>query len=219
MTVQELYYELHLLVNKNNEDVKINIEKLHFVTIFNRELDKWLNESLILNNNSSKITYLQELLIPNEKLELLEDRKEYSSYTLPNNFFSVATVYAICKNEICSKNIFAYEINPKEKNVFLQDEFSKPSFEWEESIFTISQNKLFFYKENFKILDCIISYYSNDFKIDIEGYINLQDKPSENINCKLSDFYQREILNRVALEISRQFEDINKFQLSKTRIN
>lgn len=218
MTVQELYYELHLLVNKNNEDVKINIEKLHFVTIFNRELDKWLNETLLLDDSSLKISYLQELLISNINLEVSEIQKEFTSYILPNDLFNIASVNGKCKNFTCEKNVFAYEINPKEKNVFLQDEYSKPSFEWEESIFTISQNKLYFYKNEFDIIGCQISYYSNDFKIDIEGYVNLENNVSENKDCVLSDYLQREILNRVALEISRQFEDVNKFQLSKTRV-
>ena len=75
MTVQELYYEFHLLINKNNEDVKINIEKLHFVTIFNRELDRWLSETLNSLDNSLKVAYLQELLISNKPLEIIEKNK------------------------------------------------------------------------------------------------------------------------------------------------
>jgi hypothetical protein len=61
MTSEELYYEFHLLVNKNNSQQNINIEKPHFVQLYNREQERWVGSVLKTGNNSNQINDLQEL--------------------------------------------------------------------------------------------------------------------------------------------------------------
>lgn len=218
MKAEELYYELHLLINKNNNNRNINIEKPHFVTLFNREYDKWLYDVLNKKNNDSSINDLQELLVTGLPLKPLQITPNYNIYELPDNFFNLSEVRIKAVKENITKTLFVYNIHPKELNVYLQDEFSKPSFEWEESICVLSENNLIVYKEDFEIEEMFLSYYKNSQTIDLSGYTKLDGTMSVNRNLILSSVYQRQILDRVAKEITREFENVQAFQMSQERI-
>lgn len=218
MKAEELYYELHLLINKNNNNRSINIEKPHFVTLFNREYDKWLYDVLNKKNNDSSINDLQELLVTDLPLNPLQITPNYNIYKLPNNFFNLSEVKIKAVKENLTKTLFVYNIHPKELNVYLQDEFSKPSFEWEESICTLSENNLIVYKEEFEIEQLFLSYYKDGQTIDLSGYTKLDGTMSVNRDLILSSVYQRQILDRVAKEITREFENVQAFQMAQERI-
>lgn len=218
MTSEELYYELHLLVNKNNSQNNINIEKPHFIQLFNREFDKWLYQVINNKNKDDSVNDLQELLITNKLLELVEKKETYNIYALPDDFFNYSESKLETVKNDCASKMFVYNIHPKEINVYLQDEFSKPSFEWEETIASISQNNLYIYKEDFEINKCFLSYYKDLENIELEGYIKLNGEYSKNIDIDLSDVYKRQILDRVAKEITREFENVQAFQLSQERL-
>lgn len=218
MTAEELYYELHLLINKNNNNRNINIEKPHFVTLFNREYDKWLYDVLNKKNNDSSINDLQELLVVDLPLNPLQINTNYNIYKLPSNFFNLSEVKISAVKENITKTLFVYNIHPKELNVYLQDEFSKPSFEWEESICIISENNLIVYKDQFEIEQMFLSYYKNSQTIDLAGYTKLDGTMSVNRNLILSSVYQRQILDRVAKELTREFENVQAFQMAQERI-
>lgn len=218
MTSEELYYELHLLVNKNNTSQNINIEKPHFVQLFNREFDKWLYEVLNKKNRDDSVNDIQELLVSELLLKPSEIKNNYIIYLLPDNYFNYSEVKLKCSKQGITKLVYAYNIHPKELNVYLQDEFSKPSFEWEETITTVSGNKLYVYKSDFEVEECYLSYYKSADKIELKGYVKLDGSLSKDINIDLSSIYQRQVLDRVAKEISREFEDVNKFQLAQERL-
>jgi hypothetical protein len=220
MTSEQLYYEFHLLVNKNNSQQNINIEKPHFVQLYNREQERWVGSVLKTGNNSNQINDLQELLVVDKELELSEIKLNYNSYILPIDNFEYVATKVNCNKEDKANIIFVYNIHPKEVNNYLHDEFSKPSFEWEESICTISENKLLVYKEEFNIDKLYYSYYKKPKQIELAGYVKLEDgKLSQNINNEeLSDVYQRQILDGVVKEIMREYENNNGFQLAQERI-
>lgn len=218
MTTEELYYELHLLVNKNNTSQNTFIEKSHFVQLFNREYDKWLYEVLNKKNRDDSINDIQELLITDYELSPLEIKDLYVTYLLPNNYFNYSESKVICTKDSKSKTLYVYNIHPKEVNVYLQDEFSKPSFEWEETLSVISNNKLYVYKtDDFKIDKCYLSYYRGAEKVDLEGYVKIDGSISKTVNSNLSDVYLRQILDKVAKEILREFENVQAFQLAQER--
>lgn len=220
MTTKELYYELHLLVNKNNTRQNINIEKPHFVQLFNREYDRWLYEVLNKKNRDDSVNDIQELLITEHPILPLEIREHYVAYTLPTNFFNFSEAKIKASKNNVEKLMYVYNIHPKEVNVYMQDEFSKPSFDWEETICSISDNKLFVYKEpDVEITHCYVSYYKDTEPIDLKGYVKLDGSVSTTINSKLSNIYLRQILDRVAKEILREFENIQAFQLAQERVN
>lgn len=218
MTSEELYYELHLLVNKSNSQSNVNIEKPHFVQLFNREYSKWLYEVLNNKNKDNSVNDLQELLITEVLLDISEKKEQYNTYLLPISFFNYSESKIEAVKDKCTKKLYAYNIHPKEINVYLQDEFSKPSFEWEETIVSISNNKLYIYKNNFEINKCYLSYYKDVDNLELEGYIKLNGEHSKNIDINLSDVYKRQVLDRVAKELTREFENVQAFQLSQERL-
>lgn len=217
MTTEELYYEFHLLVNKNNSQQNINVDKPHFVQLFNREYDRWLYEVLNTKNKDNSINDIQELLLSNIELKVSEIKDGFVIYNLPDNFFNYSECKIVANKENSNKLIYVYNIHPKEINVYIQDEFNKPSFEWEETIATISDNKLQVYKTDFSINKCYLSYYKASENVDLEGYKRIDGSMSKNVNINLSSIYQRQILDRVAKEFARQYENTTQFQLAQER--
>jgi len=219
MTSEELYYEFHLLVNKNNSNQNVNIEKPHFIQLYNREQERWVYAVIKEKNNTDRINDIQQLLVTEKELMLSELKQNYDVYQLPLDHFEYVSVNINCLKNKIEKVIFVYQIHPKEVNVYLQDEFSTPSFEWEESFCTTSEHKLFVYKNEFDITKVKYSYYKKPKKIELKGYVKLEDgKLSENINNEeLSEIYQRQILDEVVKEIMRQYENSNGFQLAQER--
>lgn len=219
MTAEELYYEFHLLVNKNNSQQNINVEKPHFIQLYNREYDRWLYKTLSDKNRNDRINDLQELLVPDKELEVLEVKELYNSYKLPTDFFYYSEVRVRAKKQDKEKTLFVYNIHPKEVNVYLHDEFSSPTFEWEESFSTISESTVKVYKKDFEIDKMYFSYYKDGQKLELAGYIKLDGSMSQNKDIVLSSVYLRQILDNVVKEYMRESENQLGFQLSQERIN
>jgi hypothetical protein len=222
MTSEELYYEFHLLANKNNENANINIEIPNFVILFNRESKKWLADKLNKFNSSDDIFNLQELLVSEKKLVPIESEKSKVTYSLPADYFSIVygDNYSICEKGSCSKKVYNYFPKPNDLNYSLEDSFKKPDFDWERSLATINDNKLKVYKgEDYKVNDTFVSYYKYPKEIDIKGYTKLNGEKSKEVNPTLSETYLQDILNKVVTEITRQFNNPQDLQIALEREN
>ena len=217
MTTEELYYEFHLLVNKNNSQGNINIEKPHFVQLFNREYDRWIYSVIQKKNKDFFINDIQELIVSNAETKLIQKRETFDIYDTPNDFFNYIECKIEASKEEETKTLFVYEIKPREVNVFQQDEFSSPSFEWEETFLTQSDNKLIVYKSDFEIEKLFLTYYKAPEQIELAGYVTLFGKASVNKDIKLSSVYQRQILDGVVKEVMREYENQMGFQLAQER--
>lgn len=220
MTSEELYYELKLLVNKSGSRTNIDVPKPEFIQLFNREQERWLQQTISKKKDSDDLDDLEELIVSDQVAVYDSDGINYNSYKIPSNLFRLlrTKVRANSKGN-CKKFINCYPINLRNVNELLNDEFSKPSFEWEESFYELGGKKLKIYYDDFTINDVYLTYYKIPEKIDISGYTNILDKPSTTINSTLKDVFLRQILDRVAKEISREFENSQGFQFSQDRIN
>ena len=82
MTAQELYYDFHLLLNKNNELKDINIEAPNFVRLYNREAERWLADYIKNNNNSDKFINLDYFIKSDHYLERVSSTPTQDIYKL-----------------------------------------------------------------------------------------------------------------------------------------
>lgn len=220
MTSEELFYEFKLLVNKSGGRTNIDVPKPDFIQLFNREQERWLQQTITKKKDSDDLDDLEELIVSDQVAVYDSNGINYNSYKIPDNLFKFLRpkVTASNKNN-CKKYINCYPVNLRNVNELLSDEYSKPSFEWEESFYELANKKLKVYYDNFTVNDVYLTYYKKPEKIDISGYINLEGNPSSTINSSLKDVFLRQILDRVAKEVSREFENPQGFQLSQDRIN
>lgn len=215
MTSQELYYEFHLVFNKNASYQNVHVSKGNFVILFNRELLNWLNDYIDKNGSIRRIHGIQGLITVDEKLVYVGQSEKSVAYKLPNTFFDFIDCSADVRSGSCTAHINNFLDNPKEAAHFIAN--YKPSFKFEEGLCNIANEKVFVYKGDFEINQAYLSYYQKPKKIDIEGYERIDGTQSTNINSDLDEMYQSEVINRVVLEVMRQFENGNGFKLSQDR--
>ena len=213
-TVNELYYEFSLLVNKNNQNKNINIKKENFVYLYNRESLRWLNDYINTNNSTDNVLIISELLVKDYQVDRIENTKEYSVYKIPENLY---TLLPSESKSYVGKCILYNYIKKPNINISLEDKFVKPSLAWERGLGELVEKGIVIYKDGFEIDKTLITYYRIPKSIDMQGYRHINGKESEDIDPDVSSYISSEIINRVVTEINREFENQFAFQTSKDR--
>ena len=213
-SVNELYYEFSLLVNKNNQNKNVNIEKHNFVYLYNREALRWLNEYINVNSGSDNTFVISDLLVKDFEVDRIENTESYSVYKIPENLYYLLP--AESKSYVGKCILYNYIKKPN-VNIYLEDKFIKPSLAWERGLGELVEKGIIIYKDNFEINKTVISYYREPIKIDMKGYTHFDGTESQDVNPDVSDYISSEIINRVVTEVNREFENQLGFQISKER--
>ena len=219
MTSSEAYKEFLLKLNKNDSNTNINVSKGEFVLRYNEIRLFWLAEKLKSKEDSDEIHDLSELLEEDKPLSFIKKGPRAYQFKLPTEFFNYVSSYSLATRKKCSeRTLYNWLVKPRNVNTLLKDENNNPSFDYEETIAIISEDKLKVYYNDFKIDKVFLTYYREPGKIDIEGYIKLDGTYSANINPDISDSLVYEILNRIVLEVARSYENPEGYSLAADRL-
>lgn len=219
MTAVEAFKRLLLKINKNDTNSDIDISRGEFVLLYKEQKDRWLKEKIKANQSNDGVEDLSELQVKHFSLTKLQDTVGYSTFNLPEDCFSYISSYSYCSNEDCKDVIVRhFQIKPRNENMLLENTNSEPSLEYEETVVDLSGNKLFVYRKDFTVDVTKLNYYRTVSAIDIAGYRKLDGSQSKNIDPDISDNLVDEILNRIALEVIRRYENPEGFQLAKDRV-
>lgn len=223
MTVQEIYYELHLMLNRNNRRENVNLDIPAFVTLFNREALRYIDDFVQANNSTDAYIYLSELIVKDYALTKASDNKDRIIYALPEDFFNPlhGDCRSVARNGSCSSTIYNFFIKPQDVNVRLLNKFTAPSLPWQRGLGSFSEEGIVIYKKDFDVLSTTISYYKSPTPLDMEGYVKFNGEESKDVSPQLSDFLIQNILDRVVTEVSRELggeaASTAAFELAKTR--
>ena len=220
MSVQELYKRFLMMINKNDTNAGVTIPPAEFVLLFNAEALRWLAEELKKDEDNIDVNKIDQLFNPNVELTLFEKHEKFLDFTLPDDYFQVYGSYSFADRGICQGvRIANYEKKPGNLVPILSDSDNRPSLNYQEAPFVLTENSLRLYFDDYEVKSTFVNYYRTPNKIDMEGYINFDGEQSTNIDPELDDFNNLEILARVAKEINRQVENTEGFQLAGERVN
>lgn len=220
MTVQELYKNYQIKVNKNDSNKNISVNKGIFVKTYNEQSKLWLSKQIETKQNSDKQNDIDEFLIIDKEITKYQETENNSYFNLPDDFFELADSYSIASKGKCSnRKLYNWDFKIKNRTAIFQDTNNKPSFEYEETLVKLSNGYLVVFKEDFSIDKQILTYYKQPPEIDIEGYIKEDGSYSQNIDPQLSDFNVNKILSYCVEETIRIFENPDGFQLAQDRTN
>lgn len=218
LTPEDLYLKLLLKVNKNDTKTNVKIPKGVFVIIFNEQKNKYLDFNLYKNESSDLIEGFDELLKVDEELLLSKRFKNRDEFALPSDFYKRVGAYAISSKESCKGNVLVIWFKkPKDINVLLQNNNFNPSFEYQETLGLLNDNKVSVYKDKFKIDNVFLTYYRNPPDLDVKGYVKEDGSVSKNSSTGLSDINLEKILDLVVIEIDGNYQDIEKLNVSVQR--
>lgn len=159
MTTVEQAYEKYLLKtekNATNDGVATNRER--FCLLFNESQNKFLSISL-QQRGIDDIRGIQKFLILDEPISSSSQTLDHYNFPLPKKYFDLADVRARANKGNCLDLISLFEVQTENLNEVMQDEYSKPSFEWRESFYTINSDNLSVYVDNFQISEILLNYY------------------------------------------------------------
>lgn len=211
------------MVNKNDTNTGVNISPGNFVLLYNDEQLTWLAEELKKDEDNIDVNLIELLYLSDFPVTVsgVADKKlKFIEFDLPGDFFQVYGGYTFADRGQCKDTIiYLWERKPGDTIAIRSDEGSKPSFDYQEAPFTIGDDKMKVYFDDFVIKKTsYINYYRTPNNIDIEGYIHFDETASTNIDTELDDFNALEILRRVAAELNRETDNVEGLQLAKDRL-
>lgn len=159
MKASECYEKYIIKAEKNSINDGISTDKGRFVKLYNEYQNRFI-EYIYEKKNEDDIRYIQKLLVESNNIKTEGKENNYFYFKLPSDYFDFSSVYGKASKDKCiNKKIDLFEIKDFDKNEILSDEFTTPSFEYRESYFIISDNKIKTFVTDFSIDYIILNYY------------------------------------------------------------
>lgn len=227
ISVESLLYKIDFKLNKLSSERGQSIPLEDKIIALNEAQIRLIKKKVGLNNlyksgfDSFKVRYedLQNLVVESEKVKLSKDRGVIPTYSfnvkdLQEKYYLPVDVYVIadrgtCKNRIVNANTFTRHDSVQ---YLLNNPDTKPSFLWQETIATMSRDKVIIYSDDFTIKEGYFSYLRYPQKIDYEGYIHLDGTPSVKSDCELEEYLEDELLELTIMELGYNTDNNNAAQ-------
>ena len=217
MVSEEVYGRFIIKINKNAQTDNIQCDRGRFVEIYNEEKNKYV-EWTLEKRNEDDVRYIQALLIPHETITSSKVNNDSQEFDLPELYFDLADVYAIASSDCCEKQkIDLYEIKAENISLELQDESSKPSFDYRESLYQIASDKVVVYKNDFTIDNINLSYYRYPVEIELQDV----EDPESGFKAGIEFLLDDKAIDRIISMCAASFDlnnDNQKFQADKQRV-
>ncbi len=193
MNFEESYQKYLILSESNGTTDKLSTNKGRYAVNYNISQNK-IVEWFIENNSTDENRYLQSLKEPYEKLEAQDLKKtDYTSFSIPKSYFDFIDLRVYCSKDSCSNQLFrSREVKGENVSNLLIDIYSKPSFKYRETFYTIAKDAVQVFKEDFKIDSTVMSYYRYPKQIELEN----PDNPESQFKDGILEFDDK-LINRI----------------------
>ena len=217
-TIEQVRERYLLKAEKNGVNDGIAVDRLRFCLLYNEAQNKFLTLHL-QNRGVDDVRYIQKFLILKHRVPYSSksvDGKIYN-FELPKDYFDLADAEARAEKGKCKATLNLVEIRTENYTELIQDEFWKPSFEWEETLFTVNSDNLSVYVSDFTISDILLNYYRYPNQIELLNDSNPESDFNENFPIEWDDKSLDDIISLMVFNF-----DINnnnpRFQLQTMRI-
>lgn len=219
MNALQVFDRFLVKAEKNSTNDFIAIDKGRFVEIYTEASDKFV-EFIYERKNQDDLRYIQTLLVNDKKIPGVQ-KDDHFLFDLPDNYFDFSNAYGSATKDKCKGKISLFEIKDFNRNhIIYSDEFTSPSFEYRESYFTFTENKLKVFTTDFKIPHIYLSYYRYPKKIKLLN----PENPEEGFDNSFELDFDEKVINRI-LDMAVSIFDINEdnpryqinYQMSKTK--
>jgi hypothetical protein len=198
-------------LNKLNTNFSADLQHHTAVRVINESISYWYDERLRLEDATKVRQREIQHLIKSEILSVIENTVLYNAYNLPFDFLQVSLINTEVSNA-CSLNLVTFLIENSNVGIYLNDEMSKPDYDWEQTFATLRNNKLVIYKDTLENLIVTLHYYKKVNKFDIVGYTHLDNTLSTNVDLEFEGSSAYEILDIAAKIIAGNINDIGRTQ-------
>lgn len=200
MTASEIYDKYILKVEKNSVNDNISTDKQRFAEIYNEYSIRYFDYVRSLKNEE-EMRRIEGLLIKDFKINKSKKERDHFSFEIPENYLDLSSVYALGSKGNCTgkKIDLIKEVLDIERNLYLMDENTKPSFEYRESFYTMGSGYINVFVTDFSIDSTILSYYRYPRKITLTD----PENPESNFDDTYDlDFDERSINKIISAAVS-----------------
>jgi len=186
-----------------------------FVDCFNEAQMTMLNQALINDEQTDVIQeFLSYLLKDPYRTSGIEQGRFYS-YQLPDKWEHIKSCYVTAHKNACTQELLVRMVRSGDETRLYMDEFSKPSFEWQETFGIISENKLRVYVTDFGLGQITLNYLVRPPAVSIEGFTDELGNLSTNIDPIWEGRNLNSLVNLAAAIHLRNVGNANQMQLFK----
>lgn len=219
--IDDLLFSFDTKINKLSNLEHQYIPDETKIDILNKSQDKLFIKKIGLNNNyqlgldafKKRYEDLQFFVVPYSKLEVTKNKDDilnsYSSNitTLPSKLFIPIDAYVVTSRGECkNRRLKIIElVKHGDLQLKLDSPQYTPSFEYQETLGTMSENIFYTYSDktnSFEINNLYITYLRYPKKMDIAGYIHLDNSPSVLQDCELDPYLESELMDIVQEEVN-----------------
>lgn len=211
ITVEQAYERYLLKTQKNATNDGIATDRIAFCLMFNESQNKFLSLNL-QQRGIDDVRWIQKFLILDEKSSYTSKTQDRYNFKLPKNYFDLADLRARATKGKCTDFIDIYEVQTENITEKLQDEYTKPSFEWRESLYTINSDFVSVYVSDFQISEVYFNYYR--YPNQIEALDEIKFKESIPIEW---DEKSLDIIISITARESDMNQNNPRFQLQNAR--
>lgn len=214
-TVEEARERYIIKAEKNGTNDNITTDNYRFCLNFNESQNKFLTLQL-QNRGIDDVRYIQKFLTLDKKIPPTNTLENKVNFTVPIDYFDLASARAKAKTVDCQDIIELFEIQIENLNEIMFNEFLKPSFDWREAPYTINSDYLSIYVEDFTIEELLLNYYRYPNQIKL---IDPEDPESKfaDIQIEWDDKALDDIISLMVFNFDIN-ENNQRFQLNTLRI-
>lgn len=231
--VDQLLYDIDLKLNKiaTNDHQSIPLEDK--IIALNDAQVQLIKQKLNINNvyklgfESFKKRYddLQSLVVEGS-IPLNDAKTKTNKFTgnitdLNPTYMFYVDGFILANKGFCSDRPL-HVLLTKHADLFtlLNNTNTSPSFEYQETLVTLSDDKIEVYTDGtFIPTSANITYIKYPVKIDAIGYVRFDGSDSEDINCELPEYLKDEIVDIAVQELAMSTENYNAVNYAQNRIN
>lgn len=217
MHSETVYQKLKEKLNKNFTNGTVALDRARAVYLFNEEQNKFVEFSLQQRRNFDGQDIQQ--LLERKKLKQHATETNFTSFTLPEDFFSFVNIEASASlGECTGRPLLLFQVKPENVHELLNDENNKPSFKYGETFYTVEGNKVKVYTDGFDIDKLFLNYYRYPVQLNLKGYIDIDGKQSFSQDPEFSDRIVDRIISMCATSFDINNENLNKVQFDINRV-
>jgi len=218
MTIERAYLTYLQLVNRNFTNDNVDVDRSRFIIAFNYVQQRYV-EWILEKRNEDDLRDLQELLVLDAKLVKQQTVLNHCDYTLPLNYFNLSSLKVFGSKQSCKDvRLFTHEIKNDNVEEYLADCHNEPSFDYQETFYTLNSGTVSVYFKNFDITKTHLSYYRYPTEVNISGFIDLEGNDTVDIDPEFSDRIVHRILIAMSKDYSAINDESNKYQIDKDRL-
>lgn len=199
MTVEDAYILYLSKVEKNITNDNISTDKGRFCVLFNEKSLQFLRE-LLQVKGTDEIRYANKFLILNSPIPISSTSEKTNNFKLPENYFDLGNVRAFATKDKCKdKEVYLYETLSENYTEQIRNQNTTPSFEWRESLFTLSDKEVKIFYDDFTVDRVLLSYYRYPQKIRLIDEDDPESQFDETSQIEWDDVATQMIIDRCVL--------------------